>query len=81
MTACGSSGGRWVTIAEAPAWVPSSPMTHPNETLVRDAYRAFNEGDIDDSLLPSLRMLSSTAQMVRLGEEMQSGRWSSSYAL
>jgi len=47
MTACGSSGGRWVTIAEASAWVPSSPMTHPHETLVRDAYGAFNEGDID----------------------------------
>ncbi len=51
MTACGSSGGRWVTIAEAPAWVPSSPMTHPNETLVRDAYGAFNEGDIEGFLV------------------------------
>jgi len=26
-------------------------MTHPNETLVRDAYRAFNEGDIDGFLV------------------------------
>ncbi len=26
-------------------------MTHPPETLVRDAYRAFNEGDIDGFLV------------------------------
>jgi hypothetical protein len=26
-------------------------MTHPHESLVRDAYRAFNEGDIDGFLV------------------------------
>jgi ketosteroid isomerase-like protein len=52
MTACGSSGGRWVTIAEAPgpAGYPLA-VTHPHETLVRDAYGAFNEGDIDGFLV------------------------------
>jgi hypothetical protein len=58
-----------------------SPMTHPHETLVRDAYGRSTKVTSTGSLLPSLRMLSSTAQMVRLREGMQSGRWSSSYAL
>jgi hypothetical protein len=26
-------------------------MTHPNEALVRDAYRAFNEGNIEEFLV------------------------------
>jgi hypothetical protein len=49
--------------------------------LVRDAYRAFNEGDIDGFLGAFTEDAVLHGGDGQIEEGMQSGRWSSSYEL